>query len=149
MTKALKKGFTLVELIVVIAIVAILSTVSIVGYNVFVDNANRSKAEQEIAQVESVLRGVAISEKEVKVDFEGDEFDVLITLENNQIKLEFSEDLNTEDGLQAVVNAILASLQLNQFVDGIELEVDGTSSTLTRIVENQSASITVAVELAA
>ena len=32
MIKKLKKGFTLVELIVVIAIIAILSTVAVIGY---------------------------------------------------------------------------------------------------------------------
>ena len=55
MTKALKKGFTLVELIVVIAIIAILSTVSVVGYSAFMKNANQSKVDQELAQVENIL----------------------------------------------------------------------------------------------
>jgi prepilin-type N-terminal cleavage/methylation domain-containing protein len=60
MTKTLKKGFTLVELIVVIAIIAILATVSVVGYSAFIKNANQSKVNQELAQVENLLMAEAI-----------------------------------------------------------------------------------------
>ena len=45
------KGFTLVELLVVIAILAILATVSVVGYTTYIENANQSKAVQELTQV--------------------------------------------------------------------------------------------------
>ena len=45
------KGFTLVELLVVIAILAILATVSVVGYTTYIANANQSKAVQELTQV--------------------------------------------------------------------------------------------------
>lgn len=60
MTKTLKKGFTLVELIVVIAIIAILASVSVVGYSAFIKNANQSKVDQELAQVENILMAEAI-----------------------------------------------------------------------------------------
>jgi prepilin-type N-terminal cleavage/methylation domain-containing protein len=46
MIKKLKKGFTLVELIVVIAIIAILSTVAIIGFTRGVDKANVSNDTQ-------------------------------------------------------------------------------------------------------
>lgn len=46
-----KKGFTLVELLVVIAILAILATVSVVGYTSFINRANNSAAQQELTQV--------------------------------------------------------------------------------------------------
>ena len=52
-----KKGFTLVELLVVIAILAILATVSVVGYTSFINRANNSVAQQELTQ----LRDYAIS----------------------------------------------------------------------------------------
>ena len=45
------KGFTLVELLVVIAILAILATVSVVGYTTYINNANQSKAVQELTQI--------------------------------------------------------------------------------------------------
>ncbi|MBN3489905.1 prepilin-type N-terminal cleavage/methylation domain-containing protein [Acholeplasma equirhinis] len=109
MTKALKKGFTLVELIVVIAIIAILSTVSIVGYNVFVDNANRSKAEQELAQVESVLRASAISGLDA-ADAVDAELNVELKLVNNVLTLVFSSevgDIAIEADQLATMNALL------------------------------------------
>ncbi|MBQ2804298.1 MAG: prepilin-type N-terminal cleavage/methylation domain-containing protein, partial [Clostridia bacterium] len=40
--KQTKKGFTLVELLVVIAILAILATVSVVGYTAFIQKAHQS-----------------------------------------------------------------------------------------------------------
>ena len=52
-----KKGFTLVELLVVIAILAILATVSVVGYTSFINRANESTAQQELVQ----LRDYAIA----------------------------------------------------------------------------------------
>ena len=50
-----KKGFTLVELLVVIAILAILATVSVVGYTSFIDRANDSNAETELKQVSTLI----------------------------------------------------------------------------------------------
>jgi len=53
--KNIKKGFTLVELLVVIAILAILASVSVVGYLGFTQKANQSNCDTELAQVENVL----------------------------------------------------------------------------------------------
>ena len=50
-----KKGFTLVELLVVIAILAILATVSILGYTSFTAKAKQSNAEQELAQIKTMF----------------------------------------------------------------------------------------------
>ena len=50
-----RKGFTLVELLVVIAILAILATVSVVGYTSFIDRANMSNAQTEADQIKSVI----------------------------------------------------------------------------------------------
>ena len=49
------KGFTLVELLVVIAILAILATVSVVGYTTYISNANESAAQQELSQVKTAI----------------------------------------------------------------------------------------------
>src|SRR5574344_652457 len=57
MKKLMKKGFTLVELIVVIAIIAILAAVSVAGYFGFMAQARQSRADTEGAQVREVLRG--------------------------------------------------------------------------------------------
>ena len=49
------KGFTLVELLVVIAILAILATVSVVGYTSFIESANVSNDENIAAQLNHFL----------------------------------------------------------------------------------------------
>ncbi len=46
-TKQSKKGFTLVELVIVIAVIAILAAVLIPTFTTVIDNANKSAAEQE------------------------------------------------------------------------------------------------------
>ena len=55
--KQKRKGFTLVELLVVIAILAILATVSVVGYLSFTEKAKQSNDESLIAQLNTVLQG--------------------------------------------------------------------------------------------
>ena len=50
------KGFTLVELVVVIAIVAILGAVSVVGYFAFIEKANKSADEQLCTQYNTLLK---------------------------------------------------------------------------------------------
>ena len=53
--KNTKKGFTLVELLVVIAIVAILATVAIVGYTSFTKKAEISADQQAVTQMNKIL----------------------------------------------------------------------------------------------
>ena len=55
--RKLKRGFTLVELIVVIAIVAILAAVSVVSYIAFINQANESSDIQLVKQLNTVLIG--------------------------------------------------------------------------------------------
>jgi len=49
------EGFTLVELIIVIAILAILSTGAIAGYSAYVERANKTADKALIAEIENVL----------------------------------------------------------------------------------------------
>ncbi len=53
--KNTKKGFTLVELLVVIAIVAILATVAIIGYTSFTKKAQQSVDQQLVDQINTLL----------------------------------------------------------------------------------------------
>jgi prepilin-type N-terminal cleavage/methylation domain-containing protein len=55
LSKSMKKGFTLVELIVVIAIIAILAAVSVAGYFGFIEQSKQSVADQEAAQVKTTI----------------------------------------------------------------------------------------------
>ena len=50
-----KRGFTLVELLVVIAILAILATVSVVGYTSFIESAAVSNDENVAAQLNNFM----------------------------------------------------------------------------------------------
>lgn len=63
MKKQIKKGFTLVELLVVIAILAVLATVSVVGYTSFITKANNSNALTELKQAEEVILAEVIDKK--------------------------------------------------------------------------------------
>ncbi len=54
--KQTKKGFTLVELLVVIAILAILATVSVVGYTSFIARANLSNDQATISMINRNLQ---------------------------------------------------------------------------------------------
>ena len=49
------KGFTLVELIIVIAILAILSSVAVVGYSSYVERANKQTDMTMVAEIENAL----------------------------------------------------------------------------------------------
>ena len=53
--KNTKKGFTLVELLVVIAILAILASVAVVGYTAFINDAKESNAKTEAHQIETAI----------------------------------------------------------------------------------------------
>ena len=56
--KQTKKGFTLVELLVVIAILAILATVSVVGYTAFIQKAHQSNDRTLVAQLNKLIMRV-------------------------------------------------------------------------------------------
>ncbi len=55
MKKQNKKGFTLVELVIVIAVIAILAAVLIPTFTTVIGNANKSAAEQEAANLKTEI----------------------------------------------------------------------------------------------
>lgn len=67
MKKNTKKGFTLVELLVVIAILAILASVAVVGYTAFVDKANKSATNTEAHQIDKAIESALLTSDGVKV----------------------------------------------------------------------------------
>ena len=95
MNKKLKKGFTLVELVVVIAVIAILAGVSVGAYFGITDSANTSKCQQEAKGIVTAMQLIA-SDPEVKgvsLSSTG------LTVEANASK---GDDL---DGIKAIIEA--------------------------------------------
>ena len=60
--KNTKKAFTLVELLVVIAILAVLASVTIVGYTAFTRRAVQNNALAELTQVKTLVSGAATTD---------------------------------------------------------------------------------------
>lgn len=72
-----RKGFTLVELLVVIAILAILATVSVVGYTSFINSADQAAMDQETHQIENIIDSALIINAKVYVKLGDAKFVVL------------------------------------------------------------------------
>lgn len=64
--KVFKKAFTLIELVVVIAVIAILAGVSVAAYFGVTESAKNSKIEQEVKQAENVFTAWRLLEYEGK-----------------------------------------------------------------------------------
>ena len=94
-----RKGFTLVELLVVIAILAILATVSVVGYTSFIKSAYISNDENIAAQLNQFM--VAL-----KADSDGDFYDELqasggkVTVDNVR---EITDYILNDSGLATLI----------------------------------------------
>lgn len=93
------KGFTLVELIVVIAIVTILAAISMASYSRFVDAAKNSTVNNELNQVYNVIYIDAAKPEELsefKTSTEGGKLKFLFGgLTNEEIKDQLSGLLGT------------------------------------------------------
>ena len=88
--KNTKKGFTLVELLIVIAIIAILATVAIIGYTSFIDKANQSADQQGVTQMNTVLNAAQVSEKLV---VDGNDAATAINIFNVLIENGYNDEL--------------------------------------------------------
>lgn len=58
--RKVKRAFTLVELVVVIAIIGILTAVSVAGYIGYTDNANKTVAKQKLSEVKKLLQAYSL-----------------------------------------------------------------------------------------
>ena len=94
MNKKLKKGFTLVELVVVIAVIAILAGVSVGAYFGITDSANTSKCQQEAKGIVTAMQLIA-SDPEVKG----------VSLSSTGLTLEATVSKGTLNTLEKIVEA--------------------------------------------
>lgn len=122
------KGFTLVELLVVIAILAILATVSVVGYTSFIENANNSACEQELAQIKTQV---------IANDITGTYADKYTVSSNSFVWTADEGDVeaDAEADVAAAIKAMVPELDFG--TEGATLTVEGTLAegklTVTKI----------------
>ena len=88
--KNTKKGFTLVELLVVIAILAILATVAVVGYTSFIDKANTSVDQQAVTQMNTLLQGLDVNDKPANL------FEAIVALRDANVDMEDYKPLSKD-----------------------------------------------------
>ena len=67
-----RKGFTLVELLVVIAILAILATVSVVGYTSFIETTEQTAADTEAASIADAIEVALVMNKKVCIEIKAE-----------------------------------------------------------------------------
>lgn len=111
MKNAKKKGFTLVELLVVIAILAILASVSVVGYTAFIDKANESNARTELTQIRDFINAKFLPSNAFEVEVDADTY--TITKNDGALQITKQGETGTVQGdVSAIFHAIedLASL---------------------------------------
>lgn len=85
MKKRLKKGFTLVELVVVIAIIAILSAVSVAGYFGFTTKARKTAVKSEASELANLVLVVSADD------------DTILTNDGSTIKIARGDEVRGTD----------------------------------------------------
>ena len=94
-------GFTLVELIIVIAILAILSSVAVAGYSSYIQKANDTAAEAwlgELVTQATLANAEAGAITEIVVDIEGETVNVYVKADS------FAKDFNSDIAYGASVH---------------------------------------------
>ena len=101
--KKAKRGFTLVELVVVIAVIAILAAVSVGAYFGVTESANNSRLEQETKQIHTAIQTVALgNNSNAKLDSTGLTVDSAKTFETD-LEKQTGTDLTVYKGEAPVI----------------------------------------------
>ena len=108
-----KKGFTLVELLVVIAILAILASVAVVGYTAFIDKANKSAAESEAHPIDTSIEAALMTLDNGEIVKISDTLYVVKTATGYTVKDALAQGETAADDLSANFDAtMLARLSI-------------------------------------
>ena len=111
MIKKVKKGFTLIELVVVIAVIAILSAVSVVAYVGITNSAKKSAAEQKAGQIVTAIRAAALSSSEGYKE-QADEPRYTVTINGRELSITTTiTDTESVKKEVAVLNDMLEELE--------------------------------------
>jgi prepilin-type N-terminal cleavage/methylation domain-containing protein len=123
-----KKGFTLVELIVVIAIIAILASVSIIGFGRFIDNAKWSNDSNKAAQMTRIVKTSGIG----LLDFDYEVEDVRTIIELNHGKpFDFTPDTDEAAFVYRKALNEVVIVKIDDVLSGdVELDVPKTENLL-------------------
>ena len=115
-----KKGFTIVELVIVIAVIAILAAVLIPTFSGVIDNASKSaaKSDARAAYTEYTYKNVENSPLAVNFIYEYDT-DKFVVIKNGQIDETIYE---TRDAAKAVFNADTATVNCSPVETGSKLD---------------------------
>ena len=123
--KNTKKGFTLVELLVVIAILAILASVAVVGYTAFINNAKDSKAKSELHQIVTYIDAELMDDGKWDVTVGEGDSAVVYTIKRTE-NGEFTVVAPTGAAAKTLVDLINAHFD----VDGVVTLKTNTTGTL-------------------
>lgn len=110
-----RKGFTLVELLVVIAILAILATVSVVGYTAYISETEAKAALSEADEVNGAILTALTLNRQVEATIDG--ANVIFERDGNSFKVVTGKDASEEVAdLQGVKSDLLAKLSVEDDV---------------------------------
>lgn len=127
MKKRLKKGFTLVELVVVIAIIAILSAVSVAGYFGFTTNARKTATKQEAKDIANLILVVAADEETTGVTNDGKVVTIVRGTSETKTDAKLLEEALAKAGWTMPTGATLNEVVATDDTDGA---TDGEITTL-------------------
>lgn len=136
-----QKGFTLVELLVVIAILAVLATVSVVGYTSFIGKANDSNALTECKQAEEIVLSELISFGDSKNGSSGETSDGTVTIGDvkfgyDMISGKISIDTTGVESETDITDAFKDHFKDAQNLNG-RFKVSDTANEIIYITENK------------